>query len=56
MTTTTHTAVKADTSLISIAFAAFMGLSILFVAGFAGSETLHNAAHDARHAIGFACH
>jgi len=56
MITATHSAVQADTNLISIAFVAFMGLSILFIAGFAGSETLHNAAHDARHAIGFACH
>lgn len=56
MTTATQTAVKADTNLISIAFVAFMGLSILFVAGFASSATLHDTAHDMRHAIGFACH
>ena len=56
MTTATQTAAKADTSLISIAFAAFMGLTILFIAGFANSATLHESAHDTRHSIGFACH
>ena len=56
MTTTTHTAVKSETNLVSIAFVAFMGLSVLFIAGFASSATLHDTAHDMRHAIGFACH
>ena len=56
MTTATQTAVKSDTNLISIAFVAFMGLSVLFIAGFASSATLHDTAHDMRHAIGFACH
>lgn len=56
MTTATQTAVKTDTNRISIAFVAFMGLSVLFIAGFASSATLHDTAHDMRHAIGFACH
>ena len=56
MTTATQTVVKTDTSLASIALAAFMGLSILFIAGFATSATLHDSAHDTRHSIGFACH
>lgn len=56
MTTTTQAAVKADTNLVSIAFVAFMGLSVLFIAGFASTATLHNTAHDMRHAVGFACH
>lgn len=56
MTTATQTAVKTDTNLISIAFVAFMGLSVLFITGFASSATLHDTAHDMRHAIGFACH
>jgi cobalt transporter subunit CbtB len=56
MTTATQTAVKTDTNLVSIAFVAFMGLSVLFIAGFASSATLHDTAHDMRHAIGFACH
>ncbi len=56
MNTATQTAVKTDTSLLSIAFVAFLGLSVLFIAGFANSATLHDSAHDTRHAIGFACH
>ena len=56
MNTVTQTAVKTDTSLLSIAFVAFLGLSVLFIAGFANSATLHDSAHDTRHAIGFACH
>ena len=54
MTTATQTAVKSDSSVVAIAFAAFMGLSILFIAGFANAA--HDTAHDMRHAIGFACH
>lgn len=37
-------------------FAAILGLFILYGVGFAGSATLHNAAHDARHAFAFPCH
>ena len=32
------------------------GLGIVFLTGFAGSATLHNAAHDTRHAMAFPCH
>ncbi len=32
------------------------GSVLVFGAGLAQSETLHNAAHDTRHAIGFPCH
>lgn len=44
------------TSLVSIAFFALLGATVLFVAGFANSATLHDAAHDTRHAAGFPCH
>jgi cobalt transporter subunit CbtB len=33
-----------------------MGLALMFVAGHAQSSVLHDAAHDMRHATGFACH
>ena len=33
-----------------------IGLALNFVAGHAQSATLHNAAHDMRHATGFPCH
>lgn len=36
--------------------AAFIGGAMLFVAGHAQSATLHDAAHDLRHATGFPCH
>lgn len=56
MNTATQTAVKSDTSLLSIAFVALLGMTVLFTAGFASSAALHDSAHDTRHAIGFACH
>ncbi|WP_281684668.1 CbtB domain-containing protein [Thalassobaculum salexigens] len=37
-------------------FVALLGLSVLFVAGHAQTQTLHTAAHDSRHANGFPCH
>jgi cobalt transporter subunit CbtB len=36
--------------------AALLGLFILYGVGFAGPATLHNAAHDTRHAFAFPCH
>jgi cobalt transporter subunit CbtB len=35
---------------------ALAGLALLFVAGFAQPDLVHNAAHDARHAFAFPCH
>lgn len=32
------------------------GLGLVFVTGFANSSTIHNAAHDTRHAMAFPCH
>jgi cobalt transporter subunit CbtB len=36
--------------------AAFLGVFILYGVGFANPATLHNAAHDTRHAFAFPCH
>lgn len=36
--------------------AAGLGIVLLFGAGFAPMEALHNAAHDSRHSAGFPCH
>ena len=33
-----------------------LGCVLIFVMGFAETSTLHNAAHDGRHAAGFPCH
>ena len=37
-------------------FALLFGAFLVLGAGFAGSTTLHNAAHDGRHALAFPCH
>ncbi len=39
-------------AVIALVFGVFM----VFGAGMAQSSTLHNAAHDARHAFSFPCH
>ena len=36
--------------------AALIGVFVLFGVGLAQPDTLHNAAHDARHAFAFPCH
>ena len=33
-----------------------MGLGLVYGAGFANSESVHDAAHDSRHALSFPCH
>ena len=38
------------------AFAAAIGLFLLYAVGFSHPEAIHEAAHDARHAAGFPCH
>ena len=37
-----------------VAFA--LGASLVFLVGFAQSQTLHDAAHDTRHSNNFPCH
>ena len=50
-------ATEAGTNRTLAAFvAAALGLVIVFAAGFAPSETMHNAAHDTRHSFAFPCH
>ncbi|MBL6934928.1 MAG: CbtB-domain containing protein [Alphaproteobacteria bacterium] len=39
-----------------VLIAALLGMFMLYGVGFAGSQTLHNAAHDGRHAFAFPCH
>ena len=42
---------------IAIGAACFLvGAVLVFGTGFAQSDTMHNAAHDTRHSIGFPCH
>jgi cobalt transporter subunit CbtB len=56
MTTLNQTAAKTQTNLMSIVFVALIGAMLVFAAGFAQSQTLHDAAHDMRHSTGFPCH
>ena len=56
---TANTAIKRQSqakTLMSIALVAFMGAMVVFTVGLAQSATLHDAAHDTRHATGFPCH
>lgn len=58
MTTMTQakTSTRVDISLAGIALTAFVGATLVLLAGFAQASTLHDAAHDPRHAIAFPCH
>ncbi|CUA88999.1 CbtB-domain containing protein [Chelatococcus daeguensis] len=33
-----------------------LGTGLVFVTGFAHPDTIHDAAHDTRHALSFPCH
>ena len=39
-----------------ICVAAALGFAIVYLVGFAGSHTIHAAAHDVRHSLNFPCH
>lgn len=56
MTTKTSAIARTNTDILGIALAALLGVGLIFVAGFANSATIHDAAHDQRHAIAFPCH
>lgn len=58
MATQTTTAGKtASGSIILPAIACFaIGFGLIFMSGLVQAETLHDAAHDVRHATGFPCH
>jgi cobalt transporter subunit CbtB len=56
MNTTATATVRSGSRLAPALLAAFFGLAIIFVTGHVQTETLHDAAHDVRHATGFPCH
>ena len=59
MNTTISTSTRASektTALLSVLGMLMLGMVILLAAGHAQSATLHDAAHDVRHATGFPCH
>ena len=49
-------AIEWKNRVLPAALAAALGLVLLYAAGFAETETLHNAAHDARHSAAMPCH
>ncbi|WP_205910839.1 CbtB domain-containing protein [Paroceanicella profunda] len=54
---TAHTPSRRETTgLAGIVSALVIGAGLVFFAGFAHSQTLHDAAHDTRHVTGFPCH
>jgi len=55
MTTKSVTA-AAGSHLLAPLAAIAVALALLYVAGFADIEAVHNGAHDARHSAGMPCH
>ena len=54
---TQSTAVTASSQRMSAAaIGGLIGLFLIYGVGFAHPETIHNAAHDTRHAASFPCH
>lgn len=43
-------------AILPVVAALLLGAFVVFAAGFAGPEIVHNAAHDSRHAFTFPCH
>lgn len=59
MTTQTQTLTQSKSSISTLGAAllvATMGLGLMIVTGHVQAATLHDAAHDVRHATGFPCH
>ena len=54
--TTLHETARQSSTLMQAVFALAVGGLIVFAAGFAQSQALHDAAHDVRHSTGFPCH
>lgn len=48
--------VRTATTIMPPVFAIAFGIFLVFGTGFAQSTSLHNAAHDTRHALAFPCH
>jgi cobalt transporter subunit CbtB len=46
----------ASSRIMAPLYAAVLGLVLLYGAGLAQTEEIHNGAHDTRHSAGFPCH
>ena len=44
------------TAIAAVVAAVLLGIFMIYGVGFAGSEVIHNLAHDARHGLSFPCH
>ena len=56
MNTKIEATAKSSSTMLSIVFVALIGATVVFAAGLAHSQTLHDAAHDMRHSTEFPCH
>jgi cobalt transporter subunit CbtB len=54
-TATAPSVTKKDTRVLAVLTLA-AGLGIVYLTSFAHSATMHDAAHDTRHAMAFPCH
>jgi cobalt transporter subunit CbtB len=57
--TTTTAAVRGterSEALVAAVVALALGVGLVFTTGFSHPSTIHNAAHDTRHALSFPCH
>ncbi|MGS5046739.1 MULTISPECIES: CbtB domain-containing protein [unclassified Mameliella] len=55
-TQTLKSTTTVQNGLLAPALFLALGLGIVFLAGLAPAATLHDVAHDMRHATGFPCH
>ena len=53
---TLGTVASAQTGILPLLMAAFLGLVIIGTVGFSHMEVLHNTGHDYRHSMAFPCH
>ena len=56
MTTLTLSQTKPQSLAMPVILALIAGLGLVLAGGLASSSVLHDAAHDARHALAFPCH
>jgi cobalt transporter subunit CbtB len=56
MTTQTTTVSASKSEILPILLAAVFGFAMIVIAGHVQASSLHDAAHDVRHATGFPCH
>lgn len=54
--TTTSIQATKTSALPAVLLSAVIGLGLIVITGHVQAETLHDAAHDVRHATGFPCH